>query len=1632
MYKLHGRPLVTICILLTLTMLIVGSFTAASTAINFKNDHSELNYCLPDAKHTARSIFLDEDIDYNEQNSNENLNVKTDTKIITMTMPLSFAQPQIKTESVGGISFSRLESESLSINGLPGEPELFTKTVTFKFKPGTTFEKLEFIPKNVETTTIPLKLTPVQEPIPIHELDMYSYGEPDPTMPNTAIYSSTSIFPDNWFTISKGMGIDMETTDTTLFVNVKIVPIRYNPVRNELIFATDGIINIEYTPPDEQAQTQTQTQTNTARGDDGGAGGRAKPISENYKILIIGPEKFRQNLTRLAEYKNGTGISSKFVSITEIKGGKYFPGTGVDDQEKIKYFIYNAKIAWNITYVILGGDTPEVPHRFVYINGPSAGNVPADLYYADVFNSNMNFDDWDSNNDGTYGEYNNGFVDAVDMYADVFLGRLPASTPQEMKVLVDKIITYESFTSGQPWFDNITMCGTDTFPNEESGVPEGEYAAEFIASNYMQDYVSTKLYETTTYARDWACTTTNIVNTLNRGSGFATFHDHGSPSSWGVGRFSSSNAASLTNGDKLPFLNFDACSTGQFDGSSDSITEVVVLNPNGGSITSIGASRIGWGAYGTNHINRVSGYFNTRLYYNYDLGEGTAGRIFTASKYDYMNNKGISSYYDYMTLMEYTLFGDPSLLVGGIPLKNINISCENNESYVGPSESTNYDVIVSNNGTLNRIVKLYVDGVPENWDASLNETLITVPGNSEKIVGLTVNAPETAVYREIANIEVYAYYSKNKDRALSVVTKTITTRISGMDLNTTKVSDSVIPGEEASYWFKLSNLGNAEDNINLTAALFEALAGWDFNLSVEHLSLAPYAYQLITLKVTPPEETYAGTYSINVSGSIFGYTGEKSKDEIVFEIEVLRIYGLKVTPDDELSKTFLPGDTFTYHLAVANLGNDLEKFKFSLLLYPPTWNITLTQDTAFYVDAFSECIENLTFTIPEQTLIGRYTIKLRTQSKINYTTLQDILFEVKVDRTYGISLELDKNNATLDPREVEKFNLTIIHLGNDHDEVDISAILPSNWYLNLTPSIEMAPFETYWVNFQVMPDEESEMGNYPFQLKVELLGNNNISSINMSIKVNTKDGFDFSCKNINYSLDAGGTQKFSLYLENQGNHDDEIQLNITDVPTSWSVDWTPVGLPQNNVLLGPFKYTNDISIKINTDLKAIAGIYEMQVTGRLQSTGEEITISLFLTINPHYGVKLEIGSSDSIVRIIPGEEFTITINITNEGNSEDEVLRNILDIPSNWDVQTVSNYKYIFGPYERKTEIIRIQVPENETERDVNITIKVSSKSNPDKEDSKRRVVHVEKEPVPPPEDEDEFAKLEEAFTSNFFSLILPIIVLIIAVMIFGFFITRQRKAAKQEMRDLEYAFDPDEETGYDYEAEKLYGPQSHTQVQARGQGAVVSARTRSIPIPRPPSESHSTTQKRSGKGKSKGRGRRPGHKHKQREKDSFHWLDDGKAPKTPYQEQKYSEPQKTKAPMEPCPTCGELVGIDQFNCPYCGESFDIPIDEDNDDWEDLDEDVEAVAEDDTDGAEADWEDEDPDVDVAEIESEADWDDGDGTIEEQEPVWDVEQEQNELDIDTLDDKDKARPVKKNKMHKKVNKMKGRTKAKKRV
>jgi len=456
-------------------------------------------------------------------------------------------------------------------------------------------------------------------------------------------------------------------------------------------------------------------------------------INQNaqYDLLIISPVNFSDKLLPLKNHKEQHGLFTAIVTLNDIYTNTYFPVYGRDNQEKIKYFIKNAIEQWNICYVLLVGGKNEIPVRYSVIQPSNNGKYNwdffspdiftissegfiSDLYYADIYDQNDTFCSWDSNNNSVFGEIGfNDAIDDVDLYPDVFIGRILCQTPDEVETVVQKIMDYENHTFGEAWFTNIILCGGDTHPYtwEEillslafkniTGMNyrlawEGEYMGDQVAK-CLDTFTAKKLYSSGLLnIAAKRLTTKNINQAINDGAGFLLFSMHGLPTKIATfppfnkkrrlqlplpSGYDISEVQKLTNDDRLPVAVFGACSNGDFDTVSCPIAWEFVKHRTGGSIASFALTSEGNIYPTTMYTESLTGHTIMSVFEAYADGIDCIGEIWaeTIKRYldddiawsisEHLNSNGDSTnWLNFLALEEWILFGDPSLKIGGYPL----------------------------------------------------------------------------------------------------------------------------------------------------------------------------------------------------------------------------------------------------------------------------------------------------------------------------------------------------------------------------------------------------------------------------------------------------------------------------------------------------------------------------------------------------------------------------------------------------------------------------------------------------------------------------------------------------------------------------------------------------------------------------------------------------------------------------------------------------------------------------------------------------------------------------------------------------------------------------------------------------
>ena len=269
----------------------------------------------------------------------------------------------------------------------------------------------------------------------------------------------------------------------------------------------------------------------------------------------------------------------------------------------------------------------------------------------------------------------------MDMYADVYVGRLACENNFVVKTVVNKIISYEDRAPGEEWFKRLILVGGDTFPGW--GVVEGEFMNQIIADE-MPDFNPVKIW----YSLGNLNAMT-IEKELQKGAGFLDYSGHGFPWGWGthpidgngdewVGTYYTPYILPLFNGYRLPVIFFDACSTAELDLKlSDVENETGVPMPNisvslpcfawyfiqkrgGGAIATVGSTRVAYTGVDEEGPYAGAGYLAYKFFEGYHHGT-TPSEMMVHSQNEYMNGR----WKDRWSLSEFILLGDPSLCIGG-------------------------------------------------------------------------------------------------------------------------------------------------------------------------------------------------------------------------------------------------------------------------------------------------------------------------------------------------------------------------------------------------------------------------------------------------------------------------------------------------------------------------------------------------------------------------------------------------------------------------------------------------------------------------------------------------------------------------------------------------------------------------------------------------------------------------------------------------------------------------------------------------------------------------------------------------------------------------------------------------------
>ncbi|MEZ4943689.1 MAG: C25 family cysteine peptidase [Saprospiraceae bacterium] len=331
-----------------------------------------------------------------------------------------------------------------------------------------------------------------------------------------------------------------------------IYPLQYNPVKKVLrvyhsitlrVFHTNEPGKNERTGGPVFTQSRAFDQlyqalyvNNTAPSADRGG------VQEPDKMLVIADDNLLDELQPLVTWKRQMGIHTTVVPVSEI---------GSPEADDVYNFVKNYYAEHGISYLLLVGDENAIK--------PQMRSNGAEYACDPCF----------------------GYMSGDDHLPEILVGRLHASTPEQMRIMVNRNLEYEI----NPLIDttqNWLATGLAAASNEGEGIGDdnqadwehgNEWKAAHLADGFEQYW---EFYDgshgadsptpgDTTADKAGNPVNAQIVNVLNnRGASLYNYTGHGWEQGLVSGNFNNDAVGNMRNSGRYPILIAVACCTGNF------------------------------------------------------------------------------------------------------------------------------------------------------------------------------------------------------------------------------------------------------------------------------------------------------------------------------------------------------------------------------------------------------------------------------------------------------------------------------------------------------------------------------------------------------------------------------------------------------------------------------------------------------------------------------------------------------------------------------------------------------------------------------------------------------------------------------------------------------------------------------------------------------------------------------------------------------------------------------------------------------------------------------------------------------------------------------------------------------------
>ena len=515
--------------------------------------------------------------------------VKSDMKSLKASFSFSTIEAEDYSSDRG--TFSWLSLPNTVLGGNVGDPQIpvVNELIAVPFGAQPRIEITSYSSTDYNLADFGMK-TLVPRQLPVHKNQ-----NPDevPFVMNEAAYQTRGFRSEPMATVSvEGTmrGVQLGT--------MTIEPVSYDPVNNTIRVFNNIEVTVHFDGADAKATEDLLLKTYSPA---------FEPVYEQLfnsravrDVYTDHPDLYNTPVKMLVICYSGFKNNAALNSWLEWKLQKgYYVDIHYTDETgttatNIQNFIktkYNASVSAGnaYTYLIVIGDTGQVPQYMTKTIDSSIGQCASDLGYAAV-----NFTTSSTTN----------------YFPDMYYSRISVENTTQLTNYLNKVLTYEKFefTDGGNYLNNVILVGGwDSNWTPKVAKPTINYGT----TNYFKTSNTTyggfgsgtiNAVVSTSSSQGYSGTNNGVYNGINNGSCFVNYTAHGDKQEWQVPQFTAAQVATLTNTGKYFFGVGNCCLTGNFNNTTTSYSpgsaigtnacfaETMIRVPDAGAIAYVGCS----------------------------------------------------------------------------------------------------------------------------------------------------------------------------------------------------------------------------------------------------------------------------------------------------------------------------------------------------------------------------------------------------------------------------------------------------------------------------------------------------------------------------------------------------------------------------------------------------------------------------------------------------------------------------------------------------------------------------------------------------------------------------------------------------------------------------------------------------------------------------------------------------------------------------------------------------------------------------------------------------------------------------------------------------------------------------------